>query len=302
MHVLFFNSKYKNVISITFILFFCLGNFIWKSNLYAKGLTGFNQFFDYLAVSFNSMRDSVTDIFDVYRSYETLKRKIDVLRKEIKKNQTLNWKITELKSENKRLRQILNLKPKSDYEVVQAEVISKKPDNWFKTVIINKGSVDGLQNYMPVIANQVASIPLEEKSKKHQRVIEGLVGKIIQVNRNSSRVLPISNVYSRLGVIIQRTGHWALLEGQSPANDIPLMRYISLKAKLIEGDKIITSGNQGIFPKGIFVGRVIGEPKRHSTFQEIRVKPYLDFQRLDYVYIIKKERNTLPGDKPENKS
>ena len=287
------NPKYKNTISLVFIIIFCLGNFIWKSNIYAERLTSFNQFFDYLAVSFNSFGGLVKNIFDVYRSYKVLKREIGVLRDELKKNRNLNWKITELTNENKRLRQILSLKPKSKYEIIQAEVISSKPDNWFKTIIIDKGSNEGLQNYMPVIANQVVSTQVGEKDQRHERIVEGLVGKIVHVNRNSSRVLLINNSYSRLGGVIKRTGHWALLEGQSPSNDTPLLRYISLKAEIKEGDEIITSGNQGIFPKGISIGRIVGVPERHNTFQEVRVKPFLNFQKLDYVYVIRKEKDIV---------
>ena len=287
---LFLSKKYKNLISLLFICFFCLGNLIWKSNLYAKGLTGFNQFFDYLAISFNSIGDELKSFFDIYSSYEGLKKEIEILRKQLEENKILNWKITELTGENKRLREVLDLRPKSKYETVQAKVISNNPDNWFKTIIIDKGNAHGLQNYMPVIANQVELPHNKVEDRKQRKHVEGLVGKIIQVNENSSRVLLISNSYSRLGTVIERTGHWALLEGQSPSNDLPLLRYINLKIKLKEGDKIITSGNQGVFPKGIDIGSIIGKPKRRNTFQEVRVQPFLDFQRLDYVYVIRKRK------------
>ena len=286
------NKKYKNLISLLFICSFCLGNLIWKSNLYARGLTGFNQFFDYLAISFSSIGTELKNVFDIYRSYEGLKKEIETLRDQLEENKGLNWKVTELTEENKRLRDILALRPKSRYEIVQAKVISNNPDNWFKTIIIDKGNADGLQNYMPVVSNQI-ELTQEEAGQKYRGHVEGLVGKIIQVNENSSRVLLISNSYSRLGVIIERTGHWALLEGQSPSSDLPLLRYINLKIKLREGDKIITSGNQGIFPKGIAIGYIAGKPKRQNTFQEVRVQPFLDFQRLDYVYIIKKRKEAL---------
>ena len=285
----FVSPRQKKIFSLGFVTLFSLGNLVWKSNFISGSLTNLNKGLDYFTFSFHTIGEGINDMLDSYRSYESLEEQVSLLREKFKKNEKLSWEIDKLKSENTRLRQVLKLKPRSTYEILQAEVISNKPDNWFHTIIIDKGEADGVKPYMPVVANQVVSTQSVKKKEHYQKIVEGLVGKVIQVNLGYSRILLITSQYSKLGVMIKKTGHWALLEGQSSMNRLPILNFVSLSTKLNPGDEIVTSGNQGVFPKGIPVGMIQGDVKRSSNFQESEIKPLLDFQRLDYVSIIKKE-------------
>ncbi len=282
------SPKQKTIISFSFILLFSLGNLIWKSNIISGPLTNFNKILNYFTLSFYKTSETFSGIFDSYRSYQKLKKEVILLREKLKEINSPSWQLDGLKVENQRLRQILNLRPRFTYKVIQAEIISNKPDNWFHSIVIDKGSEHGIKKYMPVIANQIIFSNSSKKDERYKSIIEGLVGKIIQVNSNYSRILLITSKYSKVGVTMKKTGHWALLEGQSELNKLPILNFLHLNVKLHHGDKIITSGNKGVFPKGIPVGVIQGKITRMSNFQKSTVQPFLDFQRLDYVFIIQK--------------
>ncbi len=291
------SQKQKKIFSLSVILLFTLGNLTWQSSIISSSLSNLDKTLDYFTFSFYRASQAVGEVFNSYRSYKNLKEEVEQLREKLKKNNSPAWQVEKLKSENIRLRQMLNLRPSSTYKVLQAEIISNKPDNWFHRILIDKGSRDGVKVYMPVIANQVTSFRSIKNNERYSKIIEGLVGKIIQVNSDYSKVLLITSKYSKMGVTIKETGNWALLEGQGSLNDLPVLNFLNLNVKLEQGDTIITSGNEGVFPKGIPVGQVHGKVRRMSSFQITTAKPFLDFQRLDYVFIIQKDASQLSEEK-----
>jgi rod shape-determining protein MreC len=175
---------------------------------------------------------------------------------------------------------------------VQAEVISQDPDNWFRTIIINKGSADGVATYMPVVALQTVTLPAENNKPAETKLVVGIVGKVIQVNPHSARILPLTDQFSRIGVNVKKTGHWALLNGQSPHQDAPLIDYLSLGVFISQGDEIVTSGGDGIFPRGLPVGIVGKRIERLGSFQKAEITPVIDFKKLDFVIVIQKKVDT----------
>ena len=291
------SPKQKKIFSLSFVLLFTLGNLTWKSNIISDSLTSVNKALDYCTFSLHRASHAVDEVFDSYRSYKILKEEVTLLREKLKKVNSPAWQVDKLKSENARLRQILNLRPSSTYKILQAEIISNKPDNWLHSIVIDRGSRDGVKTYMPVIANQVTSSKSIKSGERYAKIIEGLVGKIIQVNSDYSRILLITSKYSKLGVEIKKAGHWALLEGQGSLNELPTLNFLHLNVKLKQGEPIITSGSKGVFPKGIPVGRIHGKVKRMTNFQITTVKPFLNFQKLDYVFIIQKNINQSSEDK-----
>ncbi|MCX7633976.1 MAG: rod shape-determining protein MreC, partial [Turneriella sp.] len=136
----------------------------------------------------------------------------------------------------------------------------------------------------------VALQPQESSGQTNLAV--GVVGKIIQVNPHSARILPLTDQFSRIGVHLKKTGHWALLIGQSPQQEKPWIDYLSLGVFLSPGDELLTSGGDGIFPRGLPVGRVGKRIERLGSFQRAEVEPAIDFHKLDFVVVIQKKVET----------
>jgi len=181
-----------------------------------------------------------------------------------------------LKKENERLRSLLGIQSHIEYETVVAEVIAKSPQDYYKTIIVNRGKNSGIQKYMPVIAYQ------DNK--------QCLVGKIIDVQRYSSRIQPIIDQSSYTGAMLKDSRYSGILVGQSPILPYCLLQYIDKSAEMSYGDEVITSGMGGVYPKGILIGTVVSvSKKRYGIFQEAFVKPTVDFGRLEDVYIITKK-------------
>jgi rod shape-determining protein MreC len=285
-------SRYKTGSSLVFTVAFSLSCLIWKSNLMSRTANSASQVLDFFSSTFSSFGKGVSRFVDSYGAYETLRAERDALREKVKSNLDVQVELVRLREENNKLRQALQLPPVSNYPVLQAEVISQDPDNWFRTIIINKGIADGVATYMPVVALQTVTMPAEPGKAAETKLVVGVVGKVIQVNPHSARILPLTDQFSRIGVTLKKTGHWALLIGQSPHQDAPVLDYLSLGVFVSPGDEIVTSGGDGIFPRGLPVGTVGKRIERLGSFQKAEVQPTIDFKRLDFVIVIQKKVET----------
>ena len=115
-------------------------------------------------------------------------------------------------------------------------------------------------------------------------VSEGVVGRVIEVSAHTAKVLLISDPNSAVDVIIQRSRAQGILEGR--VEEFGILKYIQKSDDVQMGDKVITSGLGGIFPKGLIVGTVTKvERKRPGVFQYIEVTPSVDFSRLEEVLV-----------------
>lgn len=247
---------------------------------------------DFFSDTFSSFGKGVSRFVDSYGTYEAIRGERDALLEKVKQNLDTQVELVRLREENTKLRQFLQLPPIANYPVLQAEVISQDPDNWFRTIIINKGSAEGVSTYMPVVALQTIMVPQAAGKPPEAKLIAGIVGKVIQVNPHSARILPLTDQFSRIGVTVKKTGHWALLNGQSPHQEMPLIDYLSLGVFIATGDEIVTSGGDGIFPRGLPVGTIGKRIERLGSFQKAEIQPVIDFKKLDFVIVIQKKVET----------
>jgi len=182
--------------------------------------------------------------------------------------ETINKEILE---ENKRLRQLLIYKEKKEYNFIPAHVIGRDPQSWYHSVIIDKGSVDGIKKDLPVIA-------LDEDK-------EGVVGRIHEVSLHSSKVLLITDSLSAVVGSCQRNNVDGLVEGQNK-NEL-LLKYLFPDADVRIKDLIVTNGIGGVFPPGLPIGEVIKiEEKKYAPYKQALVSPYLNFHRLRELLIL----------------
>ncbi len=166
--------------------------------------------------------------------------------------------------EGMRLRKLLNLKDGLTNQVVAARVIDRNRVSLFKTILIDKGTADGMRVGFPVLSEQ------------------GVVGRIIETAWHASQVLLLVDGNSNIDGMIQRSRAQGILQGAGSAGCN--LKYISRVEEVLPGDVLLTAGLAGVFPKGLLLGVISGvSRKEEGLFQKIDVTPAVDFGRLEEV-------------------
>ena len=163
------------------------------------------------------------------------------------------------------------------YQRIAARIVAKDPENLYSTITVDKGFDDGIRKNMPVIAFQDG--------------MEGLVGRVVEVGRGASKIVPIydskSFVASRLSGGSRTEG---LVGGQGSPDDPLLMRFVKKRAKdeVQFGDLVSTTGYESLYPPDVAVGRVRKvRVLDYQTSIDIELDPVLDFSRIEYVFVVK---------------
>ncbi|MBE7013052.1 MAG: rod shape-determining protein MreC [Ruminococcaceae bacterium] len=201
--------------------------------------------------------------------YETenkqLAEKIAVLEKEIRETE-------ELKKENSRLRAMLEMRERTvQYETEAAEVIAKEASNWFNAFTVDKGTADGVATGNPVITSK------------------GLVGYVSEAGTTYSKVVSLIDSTASVAAVVKRTGDSAVIEGDLKLQEQGLCRmvYINKNSVITAGDDLETSGMGGIYPRGIYIGK-IKEVSADGTglSQQAIIEPAVNFDSVSEVFII----------------
>lgn len=189
------------------------------------------------------------------------------LRKELQQALAKNSQWREMELANLRLRRLLDFKISLSSRSVAGEVIGRDPSPWYRTVIINKGSRDGIRKGLPV------AIP------------EGIAGQVTDVSSEFAKVMLIVDRNSAVDALVQRTRARGIIKGESTGSC--MFQYALRKDEVNVGDRIVASGLDGVFPKGMPIGEVSGIVRRAAgIFQEVSVTPYVDFEKLEEVLVI----------------
>ncbi|ETR69024.1 MAG: rod shape-determining protein MreC [Candidatus Magnetoglobus multicellularis str. Araruama] len=190
------------------------------------------------------------------------------LRSALNKAYELNNRCLETQRSNQRLRALLDFKETNKaFQLVAAEVIGRDPSYWSKTMMIDKGETDGLQKGFPVVVHR------------------GIVGQIIETTGHFSKVLLIIDQNSAVDSLLQRTRVRGIIKGDSAKSFF--FEYVLRKGNVKIGDMVISSGLDGVYPKGLRVGTVSEILRSNSgIFQEIKVTPYVDFEKLEEVFVL----------------
>jgi rod shape-determining protein MreC len=199
-------------------------------------------------------------------------------------NRNLKKKINELKAvlvsyqegyqEAQRLKKLLAITDDDKYSFITAKVIGREQAALSRTVLINKGSSDGLRNGMPVIA------------------YPGLIGRLIDVSWHVSRVLLFIDENSNVDAIVQRNRTQGIISGAGSQGMI--LKYISKIQDVQKGDIIVSSGMGGVFPKGRLIGQVINVDRQDAgLFLKIKVAPFVDFSKLEELLILSSDETAI---------
>lgn len=170
-----------------------------------------------------------------------------------------------LEAENKSLRELMNVKIEPQHTYITARVLSDSNSHFAKSLLVSAGTHDGVQKGQAVVAG------------------DGLVGRVVEAGEKTSRVLLITDINSRVPVLIQDSRQHAIFAGQNEKTG--QLVHMSEQSKVKQGVRVVTSGIGGIFPVGLPVG-VVSETGESTT-----IEPFADFNRLMHVRIV-----NLPDD------
>ena len=221
----------------------------------------------------SSAAGKVRDIWDHYIFLRDMKEENEDLRKLVgeisTKYDNLKTLYIETEKKNKRLEEILGFSEKTPYTLMPARVIGRDPSILSSTIVIDKGARDGVMLNMPVISPN------------------GIVGLVLTVSRDSSRVMLINDKDSRIDVLDQENREVGILEGS--ADGSTRLSYVDSKASVRMGDSVVTAGMGNTFPKGLPVGEVVEVERPVSgLFLTITVSPKTDLGNLEEVLLIVK--------------
>lgn len=209
---------------------------------------------------------------EYFSNVERLKKENEELTQELKEINEKLLGYESLQAENELLKKhikLANLYP--DYSIVVADIITAATSNWEYTYTINRGSKEGIEPNMAVIAES------------------GLVGYIESVTSNTAKVVSILDAGNAVSARVTRTRDTVISKGSLSLAEKRQMRItnIPIGVSLIEGDKIETSGLGGIYPKGILIGKVRSfEQKSNPVENEAIIESYVDFDKLETVAVI----------------
>jgi rod shape-determining protein MreC len=189
------------------------------------------------------------------------------LRNELTRVKSDQAHMAELEVENQHLGELLELKNALGASAVAAIVIGSDAAGISRTLILGSGTAEGLRPGMAVLANQ------------------GVVGKIITVSPHASRVLLIDDHNSALDGFDQRTRARGIVAGL--VDDGLILKYADRSQDVRMGDTIVTSGLDGIFPRGLLVGTIQSVHREGpGLFLGVRITPAVDYRELEQVLIL----------------
>ncbi len=215
--------------------------------------------------------DSVDWTSNTWHNYvylRNVRRQNDELRSQIEQLRLQQVRLTEDANQARRLQALLGFKEQYISETMAAQVISSTGSEFTRGIYIDKGSRDGIKRDMPVIT------------------ADGIVGKVFSVFPTSSLVLEINDPSSGAGVILEKSRLQGILKGDQKGTGETYIGNIMSDEKVENGDVVITSGGDRVFPKGLPVGSVEKVQPGQDAFLSVRVHPAARLDRLEEVLVI----------------
>ena len=206
---------------------------------------------------FSGSYNVVEDHFNLYKDYDNLKKENEELKSKYSKSEFLEL-------ENSQLRKLINEQTESQSNLVSARVMLEEQSPYLNSFVINIGANKELKNGMAVLDGK------------------NFIGRIVDVNFFSSRILLITDLNSKIPVISEPSGNHAILSGHGDSK--PTLEYLSENHKIEQGDKIYTSGKEGIFAPGIPIGEsnVLGDLVEVDLYSELSEITFVNINLDDF--------------------
>lgn len=186
------------------------------------------------------------------------------------------------KAELERLRNLLSLPPDRAWRPVGARVIAGRlgPNSVLETVILSRGYLTGAAPGTPIVTNL------------------GLVGRVLRASAHTSTALLITDPGSRIAVLGQQTRAPGILTGRGLRHPLEV-RFMARSAGVADGEILVTSGLDGVYPKGIAVARVVSvAPSDYSQFMAVLAVPLVDMEHLEEVLLLEPTEQTSVAPAP----
>ena len=224
----------------------------------------------------------VKDFVDFFLNFSDVRDENKELKKENDKLKAEIDEYSKLKEENERLQKVLNFKDeKNNYDYIGTNIIGISGDSILNGYIVDRGKDDGIEKWMVVIS------------------ADGLVGQVSSVGKNWAIVQCIVNENVKVAVMVDSTReNTGILQGYKDYfnNNLAKVLNLPMDSEVKEGDVIVTSGLGGYYPKEIKIGEVVSvEEDRVKVMKSAIVKPYVDFNKIEELFIV------APKDKREIK-
>ena len=210
--------------------------------------------------------DSVRSLWTGYVALRDVQAENEALKREL---QTLQVRLQEERAQAERaenFRQLLELRERAGVETVASEIIAGPADLEFREMTIDKGRLDGVERDMAVISPA------------------GVVGRVHLTSPRAARVQMLIDRSASAGAMIERTRAQGLIVGEGSTLR---MDYVPATANVKQGDLVVTSGIDKIYPKGFVIGTVESVDRGPGgTYHDIVVRPSVDFARLEEVLVV----------------
>jgi len=211
------------------------------------------------------------NLFRDFQSYQRIYRQNQELRRELQQMQAWKEAALQLEQENARLLDLNNVRLDPRLTFVTGVVSADSGSPFRQSVLLNVGARDG------IVDGWAAMDGL------------GLVGRISGVGDNSARVILLTDTSSRIPVTVQPSGQRALIMGDNTA--APPIDFLEDPGKVRAGDRVITSGDGGVFPPGLLVGRVAQDPGGR-----LRLRLAADYERLEFLRVLRNHASVRIND------
>jgi rod shape-determining protein MreC len=214
-----------------------------------------------------SMDAGIADRWAQYVALQGVREENQQLRKEIEWLRGQYSQLRESAAATERLTALLSFKEQALPTMVAAQVIGRDATNRYRAIILNKGESDGIKSDMGVVTPA------------------GVVGRVVKTTGASSVVLLVTDPNNAIAGLIQRTRDEGVVEGTQEG--LARLKYIPLLSTLRDGDRVVTSGLVGGFPRGLVIGTITRIDKEEGAlFQSAELMPEVDVGRVEEVLVI----------------
>ncbi len=225
--------------------------------------------------AFSAVDHGISETWEGYVALQGVRDENRQLRRELEFLKSQNNQLRESVAATQRYEALLNFKDQSKSQMVAAQVIGRDATNWYRGLILNKGEHDGVHPEMGVVTPA------------------GVVGRVVKANSASSVVLLVTDPNNAIAGLVQRTRDEGIVEGTSHGR--ARLKYIPLLSHVQVGDRVVTSGLTGAFPRGMAIGVLTQiEKEEGALFQTAEIEQEVDLTKLDEVLVI-----TAPYDDAE---
>ena len=211
------------------------------------------------------------DLADNSLPRRELLKEIDQLRREKEQLRIQALQTATIQHENDQLRSQVGWQRQSPWKLKLAKVVTRDPANWWHMVQIDLGSRDGLTNNLPVVTS------------------DGLVGRISSVGLYTSQVVLVGDQNCRVSALVENTTHdMGVLSASGPVDtSLVDLNYLSSSANIKSGQTVVTSGQGGVFPRGIPIGKIVdAQEVEYGLASEARVKLNVNLGSIDQVCVL----------------